>query len=236
MIFESSQITQMPPREKAFRHSHRSYAEIAMREALAIWARARTPASRILHELVIYRGTVRADIASVSTDHIEAFEIKSPYDDTTRLIHQVGIYQMAVPAVWLVTTDHFESDAALIRYVMPTIGEIRITGAALDHRNLAPIDPNELKIEVVAEPRPLRPIPKALLSIPWVEELRTAADNHGLIKSKKPLSHAKLVDLMLNLSAEQQMQAVCEALRAREQIARADPPVLAIAGRAKPTE
>lgn len=230
MILESSQITQMPPREKAHRQSHRSNAEIAMREALAHWARARRPSTRILHELVIYRGTVRADIASVCPDHIEAFEIKSPYDDTTRLLHQVGIYQMAVPTVWIVTTDRYESDAELIRYVMPSIGEIRITGSALEKSPFQPIDHRELTIEVVAEPRPLKPIAKALLSMPWVEELRTQASEHGLIKSKKPLAHSKLVELMLQLSPEQQMQAVCKALRAREQIARADPPVPLVTG------
>ena len=41
-------------------------------------------------------------MVAIDAAHIAAFEVKGEYDETTRLLHQVGMYQLCVPEVWMV--------------------------------------------------------------------------------------------------------------------------------------
>ena len=114
--------------EKAVRHQYRSDAEIAMRDVLEDWCRTRYPGARLFHELVMDRGKVRADIAAIQPDHIAAFEIKGPYDSAERLVHQIALYRLAVPELWMVVVDRHLKDTDLIRYLLPSVGVLLVNG------------------------------------------------------------------------------------------------------------
>ena len=62
--------------------------------------------------MVMGGGRVRADVVAISTDHIAAFEVKGEYDETVRLLHQVGMYQLCVPEVWMVVPVGRHADDA----------------------------------------------------------------------------------------------------------------------------
>ena len=57
------------------RRLYRSKEELAIRDALERVCRLRWPEARLVHELVMGRGSVRADLAAVAPNHLAAFEI-----------------------------------------------------------------------------------------------------------------------------------------------------------------
>lgn len=199
---------------------YRSKAELKMREAVETWGRAKWPAARVVHELVMDRGTVRADVGFISPDHIAVVEIKSEYDDTSRLLHQAGMFRLAVPEVWIAAPHRHISDAKLIRYLMPSIG------IALSDRDRSMGDlPDDFALDDVEPAEPFQPWPEACLSLLWVAELAIEARLHNVVHHHGKLSHATLVAAMLKLTWPEQIAAVCRQLRGREAFWRADPPI-----------
>lgn len=201
---------------------NRSGAELAMRDAVERWGRAKWPEARVVHELVMDRGTVRADIAFVSPMHIAVVEIKSEHDDTSRLLHQCGMFRLAVPELWIAMTHRHAGDAKLIRHLMPSIGTClsdrdRQIGPAPDHFDLDEVEPAALFV----------PWPAATLSLLWASELDAEARRSSLVQGRgsRPQSHASLITKMLRLTWDEQIVAVCRQLRAREAFWRADPPI-----------
>jgi hypothetical protein len=212
------------PKDKAVRHfGHRSSMEMDMRDVLESWARKQWPAGRIIHELVISSGVARADVATILPDHFVAFEIKGPADSTVRLLHQCAFFRLATPELWLVSTEHHEEDCEVIRYLIPSIGVIMVRG--LGARYGSTPDPANIHIEIKHKAEPYRPLGKALLSMLWVEELRTEAIDHHLIKSKSRGTHSWLVKTLdEKLTDTEKMTAVCRHLRARDFVYRSDAP------------
>ncbi len=203
------------------RLSHRSEQELKLREAVERWGRARWPEARVVHELVMDRGTVRADVAFVQRDHFAAIEIKSSYDETTRLLHQVGMFRLASPEVWIVSADRHRGDAELIRYLFPSVG---IATSNVD-RELGPL-PEQFELEVRDEPAPFAPRLDAMLHLLWVDELYVEARTARLLQGKGRWTHAKLVDLLVkHLERDEIVAAVCRQLRGRDAFWRADPPI-----------
>jgi hypothetical protein len=207
------------------RMPYRSNAELAMRDAVERWGRARWPEARVVHEIVIDRGTVRADLAFVSPDHLVAVEIKSGFDDTSRLVHQAGMFRLAVPELWVCSATNHIDDAELLAYLIPTLGIAAHPGQPRPrHADLEPEKPFDL-VERRAATR-FEPVPRALLSLLWVAELTAEARRHLLLQGRgKPPTHASLVKAMETLSPDQQIRAVCRQLRGRAAFWRADPPI-----------
>jgi hypothetical protein len=110
------------------RMSYRSATEIKIREVLEAWCRKRWPKARLINELVVFRGEARADMAAVDENHLVAFEIKGPNDDTKRLIHQCGMFRLATPELWIVAAEPHCDDAMLMNYLLPSVGVACIKG------------------------------------------------------------------------------------------------------------
>jgi hypothetical protein len=211
---------------KAVRKAYRSPEELAIRDKLEEWCRARWPDARIVHELVMGRGAVRADLAAITPNHIVVFEIKGPYDDTSRLLHQIGMYRLATPEVWIVTASEHDDDGRLIRHLLPSVGHLRVGGISV--ASMYRVEPERMSLAVAAEAASFEVLPDALLSLLWVSELAAEAARARVmtIRSSKPPSHAALVKAMLKLTPAEQLAAVCRQLRARNAFWRADPPIV----------
>lgn len=215
------------PKETAKRRKigYRSGIELQIRTVLEGWCRARWPDGRQIHELVISRGVARADMAVVTPDRFVAIEIKGPLDNTHLLMHQAGLFRLASSELWIVVAETHLEDAEMIHWMLPSVGVAVVSGLpAIGDRAYykGSTTDLELGIQVVHEPLPFQPHPKALLSVLWVEELREQALRYGLKPQK---THLKLVEQMMrSLSPEQQLDAVCTALRGREFAFRSDAP------------
>ena len=104
-------------------------SELRLRNAVESFLRARFPDARLCHEMVMGERQVRADVVAVAPNHIAAVEVKGEADSVVRLLHQVGMYQLCVPEVWIITSKGQHNRAAeLIRYLMPSVGVITMTG------------------------------------------------------------------------------------------------------------
>lgn len=202
-----------------------SWAEECMRNGVEAFYRERWPSARVVHELVMDRGSVRADVCSIGEAHIVATEIKSEYDNTDRLINQAAMFRLACPELWLFAAERHARDCEIIAYLMPTIGyatctEIEARKAANEGRAPA--------WTVRREATLFRPDPEALLSLCWVTELTSAALAARVISppGSRPLPHRQLVArMMATMSETEMLAAVCQQLRRRVAEWRADPPI-----------
>jgi hypothetical protein len=202
------------------RRSYRSEDELLMRDAVERWGRKRWPLARVVHELVMDRGTVRADVAFVSPAHLAVVEIKSQFDDTSRLLHQVGMFRLATPEVWIAAPHRHIEDAKLIRYLMPSIGI-----ALSDRDRLHGALPDDFELDAVHEHEPFQPWPEACLALLWVEELRWEAEAARLVQGKGRHTHGSLLKALGTLRWPEQLAAVCRQLRGRPAFWKADPPI-----------
>jgi hypothetical protein len=221
MIRETTADAQARRNDRNNRHIYRSQDELKMREAVETWGRAKWPTARVIHELVMDRGTVRADVAFATEDHLAAVEIKSNQDETHRLLHQAGMFRLAVPELWIASAHRHAKDAELIRYLMPSIG------IALCDRvdSLGPTP--DLRLDIEYQAQQFMPWPEATLSLLWVSELADEVMRHGIHHNNlKRATHGSLVKAMLKLEWRDQIAAVCRQLRARNFGWRADPPIL----------
>ena len=197
---------------------YRSRDELAMRDAVERWGRAKWPGARQVHELVMGRGETRADMAIIGTDHFVSVEIKSQHDGTGRLLNQVGMFRLASPELWVVVCGRHKKAADLMRYLVPSLG-IAITTPDRDHGNL----PESMEVVEVAQPEPWQPHPASMLNLLWVDELMSEAKRYRVVQGNPKLSHKALVERMLRLGPAEQIEAVCRQLRGRLAFWRADP-------------
>jgi hypothetical protein len=195
---------------------YRSDAELEMREAVDLWGRARWPEARVVHELVMDRGKVRADMAFISPAALVSIEIKSGYDDSARMMNQVAMFRLSTPETWLITDVKHQRDVGLVHYLLPTIGCATATREKMYG--------GPFSISVTREPAPFAPHPEALLSLLWVAELHAEAVRARLWRGNAG-THAALVRIMLRLDPAEQLAAVCRQLRGRDALWRADPPI-----------
>lgn len=207
----------------ARRNGYAAQAELVLRNALEVFCRERWPESRIVHEIVMGEGRVRADVAAIDTAHIAAFEVKGQYDDTTRLLHQVGMYQLCVPEVWMVVPvgSHAE-DARLIRHLIPSVGLLVGAGRSMQH--YYEFDGKDFGLIVEAEAVPREPVPEMMLEMCWAAELIEICARTRTSVGKKP-TRKTMVTALLDLPAPTLQAEVCTALRSRDALWRADAPI-----------
>jgi hypothetical protein len=205
--------------QAAQRRGYAAQSELALRNRLEEFCRARWPVARVVHELVMGEGKVRADVVAVDIDHIAAFEIKGGFDDTTRLLHQVGMYQLCVPEVWMVVDQRHDHDAKLIRHLMPSIG--LLVGTGFDRG--WPKAPVEIISVAEAAPRPV--VPEMMLRMLWRDELASACQRAGCYAATAKSTRRAMVAALLELSTEYLQALVCAELRGRDALWRADAPI-----------
>lgn len=211
LIQESSRQNEARPKAPS---PYRSPDELLIRAAAEDWGRARWPGRRVIHELGMGRGSVRADIVFVGPDALSAVEIKSAYDNADRLINQLAMFRLSAPDVWLIHDVRHGRDAALMGYLLPSIGLVE-----------ASVQSGVATLRVTREAEGFVPDLECLVSLLWVEELRTAA---SLLGSKVPAraTHASLRKTVMEAGADAALRAVCHALRGRSTLWRADAPIL----------
>lgn len=208
----------------AQRRGYAAKSELALRAALEQFCRQRWPVARVVHEIVMGEGKTRADVAALSPAHIAAFEIKGAYDDTTRLMYQVGMFQLCVPEVWIVCAENHETDAKLIRHLLPSVGLLIGTGMGRDYGDSFADGAKPLVLRVEAEAVPRDPVPDMLLRMLWADELRAACAALRVSVGEKTV-RKHCVSALLKLPLNALMPAVCAQLRGRDALWRADAPV-----------
>lgn len=191
-------------------------SELALREALEEFCRKRWTDIRICHEMVMGEGKVRADVVAIGTTGIAAFEVKGAYDDTSRLVHQVFMYQLAVPEVWMVVDSTHTEDARLIRFLLPSIGILVGTGLRTQ---------NALTLSVHVEAAPIVPNTESMLQLLWRDELHGACDRTRCYTANKGSRRKDMIKALLELPHAELQREVCTELRAREALWRADPAI-----------
>lgn len=203
-------------------------SELLLRNELETFLRLRRANARICHEMVMGEGRVRADVVAIDEDHIIACEVKGEYDDTTRLLHQVGMYQLCVPEVWMVVPiGRHAEDARLIRHLIPSVG--LLVGSGQSQRNEYEWDGKEFGLTVEAEAAPRQAVPKLMLEMLWADELRFACQLLRVSIGKKATRASMITAIMAACDLPEMQKAVCAALRGRDALWRADAPVPAVA-------
>jgi hypothetical protein len=226
-LMKSSENWAMTADQAAQRTGYASRAELRLRNAMENFMRMRHPEARMCHEMVMGEREVRADLVAVSPAHIAAVEVKGDYDKTTRLLHQVGMYQLCVPEVWMVCAknDHY-GDAELIHWLMPSVGLMTGTGFKHSWGHQEPSD--ECVLTVVHEPVPREPVPRQMLEMLWAQELAAIVARRRLmsVKPNRPPTRPKSIAAILEaLSYQEILGETCTQLRSRTALWRADPAI-----------
>lgn len=196
---------------------YRSDQELAIRSAVERWGRAKWPAARVVHELVVDRGTVRADMAFVSPAHLVVVEIKSAFDTTVRLIQQVGMFRLVANELWVACALQHLDDVRMVCHLLPSVGQLIAEAQRYGKRG---VDLSEIAPASLYDP-----FAKPMMSLLWVDELKAEAVAARLLTPSARLNHAQLVDRLLTLPKDELLRIVCRRLRQRDAFWKADPPV-----------
>lgn len=199
----------------------RAESELKLRNAIEAFCRERWPAARVVHELVMGAREVRADVVAIGDSHVAAFEVKGYGDTTVRMLHQVGMYQLCVPEVWMVCGDKHAEDANLIRHLLPSVG--LIVGRGLMPNKYSEIPWEGLDVAAEAVPRP--PVPEMMLEMLWADELRGACQRLRISADTRSTRPQMIRELLAKASVEELQRETCTALRGRDAVWRADSPV-----------
>lgn len=223
-LMKGSEPSFMTAEDAAQRKGFAARSELELRNGLEGLLRERLPEARIVHELVMGAREVRADVVAIAPAHIAAVEVKGAYDSVTRLMHQVGMFQLCVPEVWICCAKEHAEDARLIRHLLPSVG--LIVGTNLDKHYHRGANPEPLSLEIEAEPVPREVVPEMMLEMLWAEELRNAC--HALrISVLASTTRPKCISAILaSATTEEIIAATCQQLRARDALWRADQPIL----------
>lgn len=218
-LLKPSEQWAMTAEVAARRQGWAAKSELQLRNALETACRERWPDARVCHEMVMGEGKVRADVVAVAPDHIAAFEVKGEYDNTTRLLHQVGMYQLCVPEVWMVVPDKHSDDAKLIRHLLPSIG--LIVGVGMKNHYYDG-DGSEVTLEVEAESVPRPVIPECMLEMLWRDELAAACGRTRCYAVSAKSTRPNMIKALLELPLADLQREVCTGLRGRDALWRAD--------------
>lgn len=223
-LMKGSEPSHMTAAEAATRNGFAARSELELRNGIEALLRERYSGARIVHELVMGAREVRADVVAIDTNHMAAVEVKGSYDNVTRLMHQVGMFQLCVPEVWICCAKNHADDAKLIRHLIPSVGIV--VGTNMNKEYHRRTDEEALKLEVEAEPQPREVVPEMLLEMLWAEELR-AACTQLRISTSSITTRPKCIAAILEVAKpDEMMSAVCAQLRMRNAVWRADDPMV----------
>lgn len=225
MLMKASEPAFMTAEQAATRqYGYASRSELALRNALEQFCRERWPQARVCHEMVMGARQVRADVVAIDPGHIAAFEVKGEYDSSLRLLHQVGMYQLCVPEVWMVVTDRHSEDAGLIRHLLPSVGLLEAPALFRSTRysETPTVDVVALSVRAEAAPRP--PQVDMMLEMMWAAELTAMCDRLRIDRGKRPTRPAMIKQLR-ELPLAELLRECCTELRRRDALWRADAPM-----------
>lgn len=214
----------MTAEQAALRRGYAAESELALRNALEAFCRERWSAARICHEMVMGERKVRADVVAIDLAHIVAVEIKGQWDDTTRLLHQVGMYQLCVPEVWMVTPERHSADARLIRHLLPSVGLLIGKGMTGPHGGRYDQE-KELSLSVDAEAAPRTVVPEMALEMMWRAELAAICERTRCYAVSGKTTRPSMIKALLSLPFEEVQREICAELRRRDALWRADAPI-----------
>lgn len=196
-----------------------SQSERSIRNAVVSRARALWPDARIVHELNVEHGQVRADVAAVTPDQLILFEIKSERDKLHRLSNQLRQFGPVCHHVIVAAHEKWCGGSQLPNGDVDPI--IRFAGHG--HLWVYP------RVHFWSKPwPPTVPWPHRMLRLLWTEELRDVASSFQIDGANRRSGHDLCRDLALTLTGQQIEHAVCATLRQRP-FAEADPPIVEVA-------
>lgn len=219
-LMKGSEPSFMTAEQAAQRKGYAARSELELRNGLETVLRDRHPEARVVHELVMGAREVRADVVAVAPNHIAAVEVKGAYDNVSRLMHQVGMFQLCVPEVWICCAKEHAEDARLIRHLLPSVGLMVGTNLDKHYHRVQTVDP--LLLEIEAEPAPREVVPEMMLEMLWAEELRNACHSLRISATANTTRPRCIAALLEHASMEEIVAATCRQLRARDALWRAD--------------
>lgn len=188
--------------------TNRSSEELAMRDHVEAWGRARFSDARVFHELVI--GECRLDIAFIRPKDLIGVEIKSSKDVLTRLEKQKRIFGQCLPEFWLAIAPKWKDSPDKPYF-----------------RNEIIVGENGVEPPLYGGWQPFRNsgVYSAMLELLWADEARSIAARKGCLSGKNTPRHAVIPELALRLTGAEILEEVCRELRGRSTKFKADAPV-----------
>lgn len=198
-----------------------SEAEERLRALAEKTLRTMYPGARIIHELTLYQGGPRIDLAAVMMDHIVAVEIKSERDTLKRATHQLNAAIKIAARTWLcVAHEHVaEADALLTKYEHDNCLGARVSLYAEEERRTKTNAMLALKHMAYDRDPILEPF--ALLNMLWADELRRVIGRAG---SKIPRTGA--IKMALEFQSGRQIRRAAYRELGLRDFPRADPPIV----------
>lgn len=200
--------------------------ELAIRTATVARIRELLPQARVIHELNVEQGTVRADLAAATVDKLYLFELKSRKDTLSRLPQQLRHFHPVCHGLIVVADEKWCGAATKAGY--PNCDASAVIGF---HASKAALwqwpEPERRYGRDWALPiSETVPWPHRMLRLLWTEELRVAANDLRVAADRRSPGY-KLAKLIAAQATGAEIEkAVCRALRARP-FAEADAPIFA---------
>jgi hypothetical protein len=198
--------------------TNRSSAELAMRDAVERWGRARWPDARVVHELVT--SECRIDMAFVRPSDLIGVEIKSDRDVLDRLDKQLATFREHMPEVWVMVGPKWKDKAREWYSGVAVIedGDVAMHWPAIDPAkpwSAFPVQPPGRRWDIY--PRMLRLL--------WAQEARNIAARKQISHTRRSTLGRLLPELAALLTGREIITEVCTELRARDAFWKADPPI-----------
>lgn len=191
--------------------SNRSAEELAMRDAIEAWGRARWPEARVVHELVVSQ--CRIDMAFIAPAHLIGIEIKSSRDVMDRVKRQLEAFTHHLPEVWFAMAPKWDKVS-----VYPA-GRLTVT----EPGGVIPCPYGSPRID------PCCTVP--MLALLWRAELVTIAARHDLPHSKRSRIRDLSAAIARGLTGDEIVTEVCRELRGRSAFWKSDDPIRVTAPR-----
>ncbi len=200
--------------------------ELAIRTATVARIRELLPQARVIHELNVEQGTVRADLAAVTADKLYLFELKSRRDTLSRLPQQLRHFHPVCHGLIVVADEKWCGAATKAGYPncdASAVIQFHASKAALWQW---PEPEGRYRREWSLPISETVPWPHRMLRLLWTEELRIAAGQLRISADRRSPGY-KLAKLIAAQATGADIEkAVCRALRARP-FAEADAPIFA---------
>lgn len=192
-----------------------SQSERDIRAAVVSRARAIWPDARIIHELNVEQGIVRADVAAVTADRLVLFEIKSERDKLHRLSNQLRHFAPVCHHLIVAAHEKWCQRSTIPNACIHTIIDYAGVGYLWRFPASAPWQ---------APAIPAVPWPHRMLKLLWADELRAIARDQKFARVQTATAGELARSLALHMTGREIEKSVCAALRQR-QFAEADPPI-----------
>lgn len=181
------------------------------------------PEARVIHELNVEQGAVRADIAAVTASNLYLFEIKSERDKLHRLSRQVQHFHPVCHGLIVVAHEKWCGRAAELGYPNCDVAKI------LAHHGAGTVwqwpEPTRTWGRSWSLPPTLTtPWHHRMLLLLWTDELRAVAKDVGVAATARSPGYRLATDIAAQVPGEEIEKAVCKTLRSRS-FAWADEPV-----------